>query len=445
MSKYIGTLPTLPERGYFKNGDKGAEAKKLQQFLNWALQGAFSTLYVDELKVDGEIGPKTVKAVKLFQNVHHLKVDGEFGSVSLKKAKAVKMSKPLKAINWAVAISLDNNFAYGVGDRAHHNGCYFCGTNITGPKKAKKGDKWEKTYCCNPFVHAAYAHGAGIPSMLTACKKASAAGMTVGSWTKHGFKKIGAVKDVAFSELKAGDVIICESHVWMYTGSDGIVEASGESWGAGSIAHKTGAKSRINTYKKKKGAYVLRYVEKTTTTTTTAKKTTQQKMVEWAEKIEKEGTYKYKKWDSKDKATHLCPICNKQTGKYHGWNCIGYVTAICYHGGGIPIKCSCSGLGDDAFYTNVTEASWRKRNGEKWDMIDNGGKKGGTSIPQSKLKAGDVLICYDENGKFQHLVFYKGNGKYSDCTSGRAKGVGEGTYSNLAKRKHVTRAFRYKG
>ena len=78
-------------------------------------------------------------------------------------------------------------------------------------------------------------------------------------------------------------------------------------------------------------------------------------------------------------------------------------------------------------------------------MISNNGKKNGASIPASKLKAGDVLICYDDKGKFHHMAFYKGNGKYSDDTSGRPKGEGEGDYSGLCKRMHVSRAFRYKG
>ena len=175
-------------------------------------------------------------------------------------------------------------------------------------------------------------------------------------------------------------------------------------------------------------------------------KTVQEKMVDWANKIEKEGTYRYKKWDSKDKNTQICPICNKQTGKYHGWNCIGYVSAICFHGGGIKtVKCSCSGLGDNDFFTKVTEESWRERNGKDWSMISNGAQQSGSSIDVAKLKPGDILICYDEKGKYKHLAFYKGNGKYSDCTSGREKGVGEGNYSNLARRMHVTRAFRYTG
>ena len=79
--KYTGTFPTLPSRGYFKNGDSGTQVKNLQKFLNWCVSS--------NLTVDGIIGAKTISAVKVFQNRYGLKVDGLFGSSSLAKAKTV--------------------------------------------------------------------------------------------------------------------------------------------------------------------------------------------------------------------------------------------------------------------------------------------------------------------------------------------------------------------
>ena len=64
------------------NGDKGTEVKKLQAFLNWAGHGALAT--------DGEVGPKTLAAIKSFQKANALTVDGEFGVASLIKAKQIK-------------------------------------------------------------------------------------------------------------------------------------------------------------------------------------------------------------------------------------------------------------------------------------------------------------------------------------------------------------------
>lgn len=171
-----------------------------------------------------------------------------------------------------------------------------------------------------------------------------------------------------------------------------------------------------------------------------------QKAVAWGRSIIKGGGYKYKKWNNKDKKTKQCPICHKLTGKYKGWNCIGFVSACFFHGAGVKsVTCSCSGIGTDSFFTKVTEASWKKRNGNSWKMITNGGSKGGASIPASKLLPGDVVICYDGNGKFKHVVLYSGDGKFLESTNGKTPNIAERKYSDLIKKKHATRAFRYKG
>lgn len=80
--KYSGVFPKLPSRGYFKSGDSGTQVKRLQKLLNWAVDAG--------LKVDGELGSKTIAAVKKFQKAYSLVVDGEFGKKSLAKAKTIK-------------------------------------------------------------------------------------------------------------------------------------------------------------------------------------------------------------------------------------------------------------------------------------------------------------------------------------------------------------------
>lgn len=244
----------LPDRGWFQKGDKGEDVKKLQAMLNKANAGAFDVL--PKLAEDGEYGEKTEKHAKLFQDVRHLVVDGEVGEKTLRKLKTAKTNLQTKACNFAVAIARDNSFAYGVGKRAHHYGCYFCGTNITGAKKAKKGSKWEKTYCCNPFVTAAYAHGAKVAKVLSACKKGSGGGMSPDTWTRYGFVQ---VKNIKYKDVKAGDIFVTENHVCMATGGGYIVEAGSEGWGAKSIAHKKVAKSRFDAYSKKNKFWVMRY------------------------------------------------------------------------------------------------------------------------------------------------------------------------------------------
>lgn len=79
---YSGAFPKLPKRGYFKTGDKGAQVKRLQKLLNWAIDAG--------LAVDGEIGKKTKAAIGTFQASYKLKVDYLFGSKCLAKTKSIR-------------------------------------------------------------------------------------------------------------------------------------------------------------------------------------------------------------------------------------------------------------------------------------------------------------------------------------------------------------------
>lgn len=261
-SPTVSGIPNIPKRGYFKNGDTGQEIKWIQNKLNRALKIKDKTAakYLGLIiKEDGVWGDATNKALNTFQDIRHIKVDGKAGVVTLNALDTCKVTKEWMAITWAVAICRDNTFCYGVGKRAHHNGCFFCGTNITGAKKAEKGSKWEKTYCCNPLCHSAYAHGAGQSNMLVKCQSNSQAGLEVNSWTRFDFEKVGKCKDVPYKDLKPGDLILKEGkHVFLYTGSGWFAEASGESWDPKSISHKNTMKSRYKDYAKQSNTYVLR-------------------------------------------------------------------------------------------------------------------------------------------------------------------------------------------
>ena len=74
---YTGTLPTAS----VKNGVKGEDTKACQTFLNWCINAG--------LKVDGNCGAKTVKAIKIFQKTYDLKADGSFGKKSREKAQEI--------------------------------------------------------------------------------------------------------------------------------------------------------------------------------------------------------------------------------------------------------------------------------------------------------------------------------------------------------------------
>lgn len=155
---------------------------------------------------------------------------------------------PEAAALWVRKIARDNSFAYGADnhknwyhgrDRAHQLGCYFCGTNVTGVKKAKKGSRWEKTYGCNPLVSAGLTHGANL------FKKCPGGSTRAQYWCnlkvngKPLYKKIGI--NVTYSTLRAGDLLVKENHhVKMFTGKSSkgnmlVTHAAGEGWGPRSI------------------------------------------------------------------------------------------------------------------------------------------------------------------------------------------------------------------
>ena len=126
------------------------------------------------------------------------------------------------AVAWAIKIANDNSFHYGNGQHAHHNGCYYCGTQPT--SKRRNVVRWEKTYCCNPFVHAAYAHGGNEQTMLKLCKRGNSYDWdTIKTKTKL-FKALG---HPAKSTLKKGDVLCYNGHMAMYVGNGNFVEAAG--------------------------------------------------------------------------------------------------------------------------------------------------------------------------------------------------------------------------
>lgn len=277
MAKHTIVYPVLPKRGYFTKGDKGEQVKRLQTLLNVINSGSIVTL-----KVDGDFGASTEDAVCLMQTACLIKVDGQFGSSSLASAKKTKITSIRKAVNWTISVAMDDSFAYGSGDRAHRSGCYFCKTN-TGDrmkKKERKGEPhyvtdskgkkhtYEKTYCCNPFITAAYAHGTKDKTLYDICHAGKSCGMAPADWKKGGaFSTVGTCKKVKFESLKPGDVILSDSskgakyhHVWMYIGGDRYVEASGGTWSANSIAVKLGAKNYYNKYYAKyNGTNVVRY------------------------------------------------------------------------------------------------------------------------------------------------------------------------------------------
>lgn len=185
-----------------------------------------------------------------------------------------KGNGPQAAVDWGTLIAKDNNFNYGKryqsnwrgtgNDRAHRLGCYFCGTNRNKPKGKYRGkaakpwntkknylsgqstdQKYDKTYCCNPFVVACYVHGANEAS------KCHGGSMSHSSWTKN--KNNGKFKKISKSAaLQPGDVFFSSGHVWMCGNKNSkgqwtTIDASGSSWKANSISiRNTNPKKRAS-------------------------------------------------------------------------------------------------------------------------------------------------------------------------------------------------------
>lgn len=81
-SKYSGTFPKLPKKGYFEKGDTGANVKRLQLFLNWAVD--------EDLPGSKKFGSKTAKAVAKFRKKYGIEPGERFGKKCLAKAKSIK-------------------------------------------------------------------------------------------------------------------------------------------------------------------------------------------------------------------------------------------------------------------------------------------------------------------------------------------------------------------
>ena len=147
---------------------------------------------------------------------------GEYPSYRLIKSNAQVIAD---TIAWLKYIASNNNFHYGHGKAAHKNGCYFCNTQPTS-KKDSGMKEWRFTYCCNPFVHAGWAHGGCVPRALKICQGYGSWDFGTGSGSYHTcnlFTNLGKT-----SNLKIGDVLCSDSHVAIYAGNGKVLQAGHE-------------------------------------------------------------------------------------------------------------------------------------------------------------------------------------------------------------------------
>lgn len=163
------------------------------------------------------------------------------------------------SIDWARMIVKDGSYGYGKG----YGGFFTC------PYCKGCTSSSDKKYTCMPFVAAAYAHGTNDPVLMNGGRHRMY--LTDQNYTGEFAKvwgRVGWCKDLKFSDLQPGDVVIkwsddnAHGHAWLYGGGDIILESTGS---AGGPRETTGAEKRFNSYANGEGNnpsknYVMRYI-----------------------------------------------------------------------------------------------------------------------------------------------------------------------------------------
>lgn len=201
------------------------------------------------------------------------------------------------------------------------------------------------------------------------------------------------------------------------------------SWG-------TKTSKAVQTFLKKQGCYsgaidgcfyigsvkaLQKWINKANGKTPSTVKTWQDKCNDWAKSTASSGKYKYVTWTSKVKATTQCPICHPRKG-YQGWNCIGWAFAVWHHGGALKSNCSCGVIGNQGWENILkakTDAEANKLATQKVGIPVKVIRNGGKAIPLSKLQKGDICALYNSKQTYHHTIYYMGDGKMADSTSGR--------------------------
>lgn len=229
---YTGRLP----KSVIKKGRKGLAVKRLQTFLNWCIG--------TKLKVDGDAGVNTIKAVCVFQKTYRLEVDGFFGVNSLKKANAIvdkyapkpEPTPQEKMCAWAKKIAGERyHYVKWIESIAKTHTCPIC-----------TGRKYDDNYGgnCIWFAWASWHHGAGLASK---CSCAVFTDYHYNQLLKLGYtdasklarQRIGledvylmrSYTSLSLDQLKAGDIIAYFTksgyvHTALYIGNGQIADCT---------------------------------------------------------------------------------------------------------------------------------------------------------------------------------------------------------------------------
>lgn len=323
------------------------------------------------------------------------------------------------ACAWAEAIAADNSFHYGTPEGGHHNGCYFCGTQPDSKKNSGMVD-WEKTYCCNPFVHAAFAHGGGDPEMLKMCKKGRSY-----DWNSYPsapmFKSMG---NLPISKLEKGDVLCMYGHVMLYIGNKKFAEAGGygednnkkgsKSWNDSiAITPATHCYSAVYRYIGKGGGTMdipgqaaMAAVSNSSDGNTSHRSTnpTIQAAIDWAIEIANDDSWTYGPGYAGG-----CYLCGTRSQKHY--TCMPFITAAYAHGGKVPEVLSLCERGR-SFSLNM-DKDWK-------DLISKGvftyvGKC--SDLNFSDLQPGDIMVQHSYDDQHGHMNMYIGGNDLVEAAS----------------------------
>lgn len=251
---YKGSLPT----SVVKNGSKGASAKAVQTFLNWAINA--------KLTVDGIAGAKTVSAIKVYQKTYGLTVDGIFGSASKAKAQSiinankgkVTASTPIATTNAQKINAKALELAWAVGT-----------PEAKYKKKGGAPNSAFKTAWKKRFPNSSYNTGCHSYVRLVLRESVDSKAMPSLTWSQilKYFRTSGKYTELKVnftqSQLKAGDIRIHKNasgghHIWV------IVEQNGKFYRAEAVQGSSNDRyAHINTsnsgnLKKHKGDWLFR-------------------------------------------------------------------------------------------------------------------------------------------------------------------------------------------
>lgn len=287
------------------------------------------------------------------------------------------------AIDWAIMIANDDSFMYGKSPAANHYGCYFCGNQQTKQKHAKRlgiTRSYEKTYCCNTFITAAYVHGAGDPYLSCRGGKGINNGADLkkvcGTKQYKNFEYLGHISE---SSLRPGDVLVSEKHVKMYIGGGKQVESTGgqskHPWSANNI--------RVCKFTYGKNYKVIRYIGGGAGYASGSGITG---ALKWAKTIADDNSYYYSSGYGK---------CHTCSGGRKAYVCTTFVKAAYAHGAGDAEMLKWCKNGSYGYVRDLHTAMKRSKN---WKSLG--------VISQKNMQPGDVLVYGNK-----HVEIYYGGGK----------------------------------